>query len=180
MCAGLSPCIEWRHVKCHQTNVRLGHTCHNKRWFVLSSRPAVSSVALLRKSSYPSPPLMTIILVAMVRVWMVMDARRLMWCFDPDDDIWPIEVGGISTQVKNRTWPVWPRTRPMGKGTWISSTIINKLPENKIITFTYCKTYFTEWFFCRKWLSLVWKYIFFANLLHYCKFSTMYVMYAGQ
>ena len=88
------------------------HTCHRSKWFVLSSRPAASLLELFRKSSYPSPPEMTNILVAKVRAWKLAEARRavLLNCSATSSaDLKPV---GNSTLVKKRTCPVWPCTRP--------------------------------------------------------------------
>lgn len=98
------------------------HTCHISKWFVLSSRPAASLVALFLKSSYPSPPLMTNIREANVVV-AAMEDRLCMSCnamvsLMPPSSYSPsvFTVGGvrvISTQVKNLTCPVCPFTNPV-------------------------------------------------------------------
>ena len=96
---------------------------------MLSSRPAASLDELLRKSSYPSPPLITNIRVAMVSICSDTDARRDR-CDVAVGEVAPVapksialeglllEEEGISTLVRNRTWPVWPWTRPVTVG-WV-------------------------------------------------------------
>lgn len=87
---------------------------------MLSSRPAASVSPALRKSSYPSPPLMTSKRQPAVGV---SDARRpvsdeavvaeLSLEHRSDRWWWYLPAGSVvSTVVRNRTWPVCPCGTP--------------------------------------------------------------------
>ena len=104
------------------------NTRHRSKWFVLSSRPTVSFCWLYLKSSYPSPPLTTRVIVPLVSLessslYLLLSTRLRRSLLgdgetrDESLESWSLVLKapfGTSTDVKNRTWPVCPCGDPVG------------------------------------------------------------------
>lgn len=91
--------------------------CHNNKWFVLSSRPATSFtefVPLVRKSSNnskPSPPeiinmWLELLVVVFSAFLELLSVDVVVVVISPS--LLPLTVSFITTDVRNRTWPVCP------------------------------------------------------------------------
>lgn len=94
--------------------------CHINKWFVLSSRPAISLTfaPVVRKSSKPSPP-------DIIKVWIDSLSVELFEGFRF------VTISFVSTEVRNLAWPVCPCGIPVRNYKGLNSQItknMNKSP----------------------------------------------------
>lgn len=107
--------LKWTKTIAEATHV----CCHNSKWFVLSSRPAISFIVLVpvvRKSSNPSPPEMInmwLKLLLLLLLLLLLGVSELLEFRLRDVDVSQLMASSSSIDVKKRTWPVWPCGMPL-------------------------------------------------------------------